>query len=721
MNIFGMSVYQELPPEIEEDWKKESKERFLPFMKMAMIGGMMLAPSFVIWDYIISPETFWTLFSIRVSLFLAWFVVLGILYLPQAVKYSMVLGCIAPLISITGIGIILANIDNGFVIGLAGAVFQFLFIIILPSFLTLVVTATLMVLSIEAIMIYAQVPLDVFINANFFISAGMLGSIIVGSVLIYSQRKSFLLEKGLLHAKQEAEHANSAKSSFLATMSHEVRTPLNGVLGIVSLLDDTQLDSKQRGFVETIRYSGEALLTILNDILDFSRLEANKLNIEYVEFDISKLVTSVTDLMQSRASEKGIFLQNFISIDIPEYVVCDPTRLRQVLINLISNAIKFTDDGEIRIKVINLFEEGDECRLRFEIQDSGIGIAQEIQDNLFEEFTQADSTISRKYGGTGLGLSICKKIVELLKGKIGVTSKEGEGSTFWFEIPMEVVDYDPMLHRGMYEATDVYRTTEPMNILLAEDNKVNQQVAIGLLEKLKHTVTLAENGQEAVDLCREKDFDIILMDMQMPVMDGLEASREIKALGDEKASIPIIALTANAMRGDDERCLMAGMVDHIEKPVQPVKFYNTIAKHAPAHIKSDTAQPANETRQSIAGIDKDEAVVDLSILQEIEKSMGKDFAHNFVNENLPELGKYIDRLKDCGSDQKEILHAAHDIKSTAALFGLTNVSALAEAIEIAGVQDSNQQEIDELRERLCNNYDKSIEKLYKVYSIKIAV
>ncbi|PZP55702.1 MAG: hypothetical protein DI586_05955 [Micavibrio aeruginosavorus] len=397
-----------------------------------------------------------------------------------------------------------------------------------------------------------------------------------------SQRMILTQKYELAKAKEDVEQASNAKSSFLATISHEVRTPLNGILGIINLVKYTKLTQEQDEYIETIRYSGETLLTMLNDILDFSKMEAGKVDVENVSFDTFRMVHSVTNLMWSRAAEKNVTIKYEVDDDVPAFVNSDPTRLRQILLNLSSNAIKFTEKGGVKIKVSLLEKQkdtvavDDKVTLRFAVSDTGIGIPEEARQNMFGNFNQVDSSISRRFGGTGLGLSICKGLTELLGGKIDFSSELGKGSTFWIDIPVIVAASDATLTGA--EQSQIIPVLEPIRILVAEDNRVNQKVIRGLLEHQGHIVQIVENGQEAFDAATSKEFDLILMDMQMPVVDGLEGTKRIIESG---VTTPIIALTANEMDEDIRRCREVGMIDHIGKPIRPFALFSTLAVYFP--------------------------------------------------------------------------------------------------------------------------------------------
>jgi signal transduction histidine kinase/CheY-like chemotaxis protein len=379
--------------------------------------------------------------------------------------------------------------------------------------------------------------------------------------------------RALEEALAAMQDALRAKGEFLAVVSHEIRTPMNGVLGMAQLLQMTELSEEQRRYVETIQTSGETLLAIINDILDMSKLDSGKVRLDMRPLQPATIVREVVDLLGAQAQSKSLYLDTEVAADVPAWIYGDATRIKQVITNLVGNSLKFTHHGGVRI-AMKMVQDGKvlECQ----VQDTGIGIPPDKVDRLFERFSQVDSSISRRYGGTGLGLVICKHLVEAMGGDIGAQSKQHRGSTFTFRIPVSAAPA-PAPAAGSQGA--VPKPPTSLRILLVEDNTVNQMLAMGMLQKLGCAADLARDGEEAVEKVGRIDYDVVLMDMQMPKMDGLTATRAIRAMS-LRNQPQIVALTANAMESDRDLCLGAGMNDFLAKPFKAVELQEKIVAAA---------------------------------------------------------------------------------------------------------------------------------------------
>jgi signal transduction histidine kinase/ActR/RegA family two-component response regulator len=390
-------------------------------------------------------------------------------------------------------------------------------------------------------------------------------------------------DEALRIAIADAEKANQAKSAFLAMMSHELRTPLHGILGMAGLMLGAGLSPAQRDYAERIKTSGDGLLTLLNGILDISKIEAGRIELEQTDFRLVRLLESVAGLTESRAQQKGLAFAIDIASSVPPVLSGDPERLRQILFNLVGNAIKFTDTGEIVIRVTDQRAEAGWHQMRFEVTDTGIGLDTDQKGRIFDRFAQADGSTTRKHGGTGLGLAISKDLVRLMDGEIGVESEPGRGSTFWFTVRCregDAANVEEAIQVDTLPNVSAAFEGRPLRVLVAEDNPVNQVIAAEALKKGGHEVDVVSNGVEAVEAVGANPYDVILMDIFMPEMDGLAATKRIRAMADDAARTPIIALTADAMDGEREKYLAAGMNEYVSKPFDINQLLGTIQRCA---------------------------------------------------------------------------------------------------------------------------------------------
>ncbi|HEY1095626.1 MAG TPA: ATP-binding protein, partial [Alphaproteobacteria bacterium] len=583
------------------------------------------------------------------------------------------------------------------------------------------------------------------------------------SLLNNAKQREALRSSQLAEAKLVAEEANKAKSDFLAMITHEIRTPMTGIMGMLHLTAHTPLSEKQKEYIDTIQYAGEALLTLLNDVLDYSKLEKGAIVLESIPFTVRNLVQSIITLMSGRANEKSLKLITHIADKVPDVLEGDPNRIRQVLINLLSNAIKFTDRGNVTVDISCDKEDADgRIPLHFKVIDTGIGISKEAQEKLFGAYAQADASISRRFGGTGLGLNICRMLVQAMGGDVHVTSIPDHGSTFAFTIMLKASDQQA-IHQYQVSGQET-GPIPPLNVLVVDDNAVNLKVIAGLLEMDNHIVTTTESGTQAMNLVEMKDFDLIFMDIQMPDFDGLTVTKAIRRMSNPKKSkVTIYALTGMGREEDEAACRAAGMNGILIKPITVPSLKRILTTVSNAKTLKDIAASSKEdqmklqdvvkkaqdvvedvkktyldikdqVRQGLASdeipvlesgvLDEDNYPADLTkaeknivfnvhTLEELRQSLPE---HSFT-EIFDELDSKSLELVDAielawkDRDRDDIAEKAHNLRGMAGNFGLNMLSTIAERIERA-VKAKDDEKLDASVNKLRAAFTRTVEVLH---------
>lgn len=538
----------------------------------------------------------------------------------------------------------------------------------------------------------------------------------IGGVVIVDNRIDELVE-----ARESALAAARIKSQFLANMSHEIRTPMNGVLGMAELLLQTELETKPKEYAQTIRLSAEHLLNIINDILDFSKLEAGEMHLEQVNFDLHQCIEEVFGLLASQVEAKGLQLSHQLDRKVPQLLQGDPGRLRQILLNLVGNAIKFTHQGSVQLRTEFKAETDSTVTVYFSVIDTGIGIAQAEVIKLFRSFSQVDASTSRQYGGTGLGLAICKQLVVLMGGEIGVESEVNRGSNFWFQIAFRKASKEietlqrsslPEIALSLKEPGSIH----PLKILVAEDNLINQTVTLNQLQMLGYSADFVSNGKEALDLLQHQDYDLVLMDCQMPVMDGYTTTQELRRYEGDRRHTIVIALTANAMLADREKCLASGMDDYLSKPIQQEDLARAIYHwtHNPSltQLRSNglldkgslplaesdsTSSPSNATEALLSG-ESEISPIDRDRLERI--SRGKvAIQQRLLEIFLESATQDIEALQRAiiEQDYLQVERYAHRLKGSASNVGVPALAAIANQLETNARQQNLNSASDQLQ------------------------
>ena len=540
-----------------------------------------------------------------------------------------------------------------------------------------------------------------------------------------TELRQMQLMEDLRKAKEEAEEAVRTKAAFLAMMSHEIRTPINGVIGMTQLLAGTDVNPEQAKFIRTIQVSGEMLLSVINDILDFSKIESGKLELEDAPLDVRALVRDIYDVQLAKAKEKKLKFEVSMHSNVPPFIIGDVTRIRQILLNLVSNALKFTNTGAVKIGVRLVSDQvpvpDHSFQLLFSVSDTGIGISDQQMQRLFQPFSQASASTARKYGGTGLGLVICKKLVETMGGNIQAESKADQGSIFSFTITTQIAKEQPAytLQNVLDKSTEIVGKLGdrlPLKILIAEDNLINQELAMAMLIKMGYQPDVVDNGLAVLEALQVEHYDLLLLDVQMPEMDGLETATYLVNhwhelhTGYERPTI--IAMTASAMQGDREICLRAGMDDYISKPIMLDSLQRTIEKWA---VSNGSEEVTNERIVMKAEKTNISIVIDQSAIRNLEqinpKLIGR-MIHLFTAEEAPTLLQNL-RQAIANQDSKEVSYNAHTLKGSSNILGAKALGKLCLEVELKGKNGDNEG-LSELFTEIEHQYELACQELAKL-------